>query len=101
MVPSRAGGGAIVVTDTATIGAAYGLSWLAIGLFAMLAGIAESLGGDVDRVHRHVPIVVGLYVLVPMMPIWVDAFVRGQLVIADWMVLFVLLGHIVLRSENS
>lgn len=74
------------------IDALYGIASMTIGVTLVMAGIAVVRAKLWDDWRRHVPLVLGVYVFVPMTPAMVGPFVAARLAIGGWMVGFAVLG---------
>lgn len=83
-------------TDSIELG--YAVASLAIGVFAILAGIAVARARRWDGWRRYLPLALGVYVFVPLIPGILGPFVLDQVVIGGWMALFALLGWTVRTS---
>ncbi|PZF79751.1 hypothetical protein [Jiangella anatolica] len=90
----------IIAEDDIDVGAAYGLASFAIGLFAVLAGIAVLRAKIWTGRRRYLPLSLGVYVFVPMTPGILAGYVVEQLVIAGWMVLFAVLGWVQVNAAT-
>ncbi len=107
------GMGLLTVTELAAIGAArstypgpgtglldalYGISSVVIGIGLVVAGIAVLRADVWHGWRRWLPLGLGVYVFVPMMPLMFVGFVAARLAITGWMVLFALLGWALARE---
>lgn len=82
---------------TDTLDLSYGVTSIAIGVFLIIAGIAVLRAKVWSGWQRYLPLVLGIYVFVPLTPGILGPFVVGRLVITVWMVLFALLGWVLMR----
>ena len=82
---------------TDTLDLWYGVTSIAIGVFLIVAGIAVLRARVWSGWQRYLPLVLGIYVFVPLTPGILGPFVVGRLVITVWMVLFALLGWVLMR----
>jgi hypothetical protein len=82
---------------TDTLDVWYGVTSIAIGVFAILAGIAVLRTKAWSGWQRYLPLVLGIYVFVPLTPGILGPFVLARLVIVGWMILFAVLGWALLR----
>jgi hypothetical protein len=95
---------AISVTDaaypseaTGTVEGVYGVLSLLNGAALIVFGIAVLRARRWGGWSRLVPLVLGVYVIVPLTPAIFGPFVVARLTIGLWMLLFALLGLILLR----
>ena len=84
----------ITAKDSDAIGGSYGMISLAVGVFLIFTGIATRRA---KTWPGTLPILLGIYVFVPMTPAILGPFALGQLAIAGWMALFTLLAWRLLR----
>jgi hypothetical protein len=89
----------VVKESGGPIAAGYGLASFAIGVFAILTGIAVLRAKVWTGRRRYLPLAIGIYVFVPLTPGILGGFALGQVVIAGWMILFALLGLSLTRTQ--
>ncbi|HEY0470951.1 MAG TPA: hypothetical protein VGD34_04780 [Kribbella sp.] len=87
-------------TRTDTIEAWYGVASTAIGVFLVVAGIAVHRAKLWTGWQRYLPLILGIYVFVPLTPGIFGPFVVARLVITGWMALFAVLGWALLRHDS-
>jgi hypothetical protein len=79
--------------DANAVDNAYGIPMVLIGIGLVLAGIKPVLSSG-----RWMPLVLGVYVFVPLFPAVFGPMVLGRLAIGVWMLLFAVLGVALIRS---
>jgi hypothetical protein len=79
----------------------YGLATVAIGVGLVAAGVAVLRARVWSGRHRFVPLALGVWVFVPMLPALLAPFVAARLAITGWMLLFALLGVALVREERG
>lgn len=88
-------------TRVGLLNAGYGVASLLIGVGLVLTGIAVLRAGHWQRAERWLPLVMGVWVFVPMTPALAGPFVAARLAITGWMVLFALLGLVLIRGNRT
>ena len=88
-------------SETDPLDAAYGVDSILCGLGLVVAGVAVARAGRWTAWRRWVPLVIGVWVFVPMTPMIVAGFVPARLGIVGWMVLFAVLGWLVARPGEA
>ncbi|HUV48538.1 MAG TPA: hypothetical protein VMX11_06130 [Actinomycetes bacterium] len=83
------------------LGASYGISTVLVGVGLVLVGWAVLRQESWLGWRRLVPLALGCYVFVPMIPALAGPFVVARLAIAGWMVLFALLGWVLVEHPES
>lgn len=86
---------------TGLLDALYGVSTVAIGLGLVAAGIAMVRARAWQGWRRWLPLGLGVYVFVPMMPLMFGGFVAARLAITGWMLLFAALGWVLTQERPS
>ncbi|HVM35875.1 MAG TPA: hypothetical protein VM784_11085 [Actinomycetota bacterium] len=86
---------------TDPLDALYGVSSMAVGAGLIMLGTAAIRTGRWTGWRRYVPLLLGLWVFVPMTPALFASFVLGRLTIGGWMALFGLLGYALLREADD
>lgn len=77
---------------TGVLDALYGVSMIAVGAGLVWAGIIVARRGGWTGRRRWLPLALGVWVFVPMLPALFGGFLAARLAITFWMVLFALLG---------
>lgn len=77
---------------TGVLDALYGVSTIAVGVGLAWAGVVVARRGGWTGRRRWLPLVLGIWVFVPMLPALFGGFLAARLAITFWMVLFALLG---------
>jgi hypothetical protein len=93
-----------LTTDDAwvmALGALYGLVSLVIGVGLVIEGAGVLRGGVWSGWRRWVPLSLGIWVFVPMMPLMSMSFVGARLAITGWMLLFALLGAVLAGTATT
>ena len=85
---------------TGTLDLLYGSSSIASGIGFVLLGIAVLRAGVVTSAARWLPLVLGIWVFVPMTPAIMLGHVPARLSITAWMLLFAALGFALLRAPT-
>lgn len=91
----------------ALINSLYGVPTLIMGASLVVGGIgfarAGRLPGEIDPVgwRRWVPLVIGAYVFVPLLPAIMAPFLFGRLAIMGWMITFAALGWMLVRPQPT
>lgn len=92
-VVAWAGLGIATDSDRAgTLGAGYGVASLLTGVGLVVAGIGLARRPVLPGSGRWLPLAIGVWVFVPMMPALFAPMVWGRLPIIGWMLLFAWLG---------
>ncbi len=78
----------------------YGVASMVIGIGLVLTGIAVLRAGLWQGWQRFLPLLLGVYVFVPMTPAIFGPFVLARLAISGWMLLFALLGWELARRRS-
>lgn len=86
--------------DTAPLDMFYGVSSVAVGIGWVVGGIAAIRGGGWSGWRRLLPLVIGIYVFVPMTPAITAGFIPARLSITGWMLLFAVLGLAIVRKSD-
>lgn len=86
--------------DTAPLDVLYGVSTIAVGIGWVVGGIMAIRANVWSGWRRLLPLVIGIYVFVPMTPAIAAGFVPARLSITFWMLLFALLGLAVVREKH-
>ncbi|HVF53724.1 MAG TPA: hypothetical protein VNC78_08985, partial [Actinomycetota bacterium] len=81
--------------------AGYGVTSIAIGVGLVLVGIGVLRERRWTGWQRWVPMLLGVWVFVPMTPALMGPFVLARLAITAWMVQFAALGLALIRSAAS
>jgi hypothetical protein len=82
------------------LGVAYGVVSFVIGVGLVTMGIGAIRSDVLSRWDRWVPLSLGIWVFIPMMPAIAMSFLGARLSIAGWMLLFAALGWVILRQEE-
>ncbi len=113
---SMAGMALLTVTELAAISAAnsaypsprtdildglYGTSSMLIGAALIITGLSVIRTGLWSDWRRNVPLMLGVYVFVPMTPAIFGSFVLARLAIGGWMLGFALLGWAVVKTGHE
>lgn len=83
--------------QTGPLDAGYGLTSTAIGVGLVLVGIGVLREHRWQGWQRWIPLVLGVWVFVPMFPALMGPFLLARLAISAWMVLFAVLGLALVR----
>jgi hypothetical protein len=81
------------------LGTAYGVSTLLLGVGLLALGISSSRAGAWAGWRRHLPLALGVWVFVPMLPALFGPNAAGRLAITGWMLLFTALGWALVRPD--
>lgn len=84
---------------TGVLDALYGVSTIAVGVGLVWAGIVVVRRGGWTGPRRWLPLALGAWVFVPMLPALFGGFLAARLAITVWMVLFALLGWALERKK--
>ncbi len=76
----------------------YGIASVLIGATLIMAGIAVILTGRWQGWRRVVPLVLGVYVFVPLTPALFGSYVLARLAIGGWMLGFAWLGWALVQA---
>ena len=79
----------------------YGVSSVLLGVTLVMAGIAVLRAGQWQGWRRLLPLLLGVYVFVPMTPALFGSFVLARLVIGGWMLGFALLGWALVTAQQT
>jgi len=96
-----ASGSSAAVANAGPIGALYGVASTLIGVGLILAGVAVLQTGRVTDWRRYVPLALGIFVFVPMLPALFASFVLARLAIGAWMLGFAVLGWVVASTATA
>lgn len=77
----------------------YGVLTLAIGAALVAGGIGVLRGGQWTGAKRFLPLILGIYVFVPMLPALAGPSYLGRIALGAWLLLFALLGWILWRGN--
>lgn len=83
------------------LGAAYGVFSLLLGAALVLEGITVLKAKVWQGWHRWIPLALGVWVFVPMLPALALSFVGARFAIAGWMLLFAALGWGLMRHSEG
>ncbi|RAX44838.1 hypothetical protein DQ354_13655 [Arthrobacter sp. AQ5-06] len=83
------------------LGAAYGVFSLLIGAALVVEGIAVLKAKVWQGWQRWIPLALGVWVFVPMLPALALSFVGARFAIAGWMLLFAALGWALTRHSEG
>lgn len=84
--------------QTGTLDILYGVSSTLIGASLILAGIAVIRAGRWHGWRRVLPLLLGLYVFVPLTPALFASWTLARLAIAGWMLGFAFLGWVLVET---
>jgi hypothetical protein len=84
-----------------TMGAAYGVVCLVLGVSLVVLGVAIGRAGAWTGWRRWVVLVMGVWVFVPMFPALAVATDGARLAIAAWMLLFAVLAAALLSDRSD
>jgi hypothetical protein len=87
--------------QAAMIEALYGIPSSLVGLGLILAGIAAIRAGTWRGWRRVLPLLLGVYVFVPLTPALFASFVLARLAIAGWMLGFSFLGWGLIKTARE
>ena len=79
----------------------YGITSVAIGVGLVLEGVAVRRHGRWQGWAASLPLVLGIWVFVPMTPAIAVSFLGARLTITGWMLLFALLGWALARRAGD
>lgn len=83
------------------LGALYGLVSLVIGVGLIVEGTGVVRSRVWRGWRRWVPLSLGIWVFIPMMPVMSISFVGARLAITGWMLLFALLGAVLVGTAST
>lgn len=87
--------------ETNLLDAGYGLTTVAIGVGFVLVGMGVLRERRWAGWERWVPLILGVWVFVPMTPALMGPFLLARLAITAWMLLFAALGLALIRTSSS
>jgi hypothetical protein len=93
--------GPAAIAQSGWLGGLYGVSSIVIGGGLILAGVAVLRTDEWRDWRRFVPLVLGVYVFVPMTPALMASFVAARLAIGGWMLGFAVLGWALVKSARE
>jgi hypothetical protein len=79
----------------------YGISSVLLGVTLIMAGIAVVRAGRWRGWWRAIPLVLGVYVFVPLTPALFASWVLARLAIGGWMLGFAFLGWALVKTANE
>lgn len=79
----------------------YGVASILTGAGLILAGVAVARSKRWSGWTRWLPLVLGIYVFVPMIPALFGPFVLARVAITVWMLLFASLGWALMKNSDS
>jgi len=82
------------------LGAMYGVFTLLIAVALVIEGSAVLRAHIWQGWKRWVPLALGVWVFVPMLPALALSYAGGRLAIAGWMLLFAALGWALIKHED-
>lgn len=91
-------------TDSARValfGAAYGVFSILLGAALIVEGIAVVRAGVWQGWRRWIPLALGVWVFVPMLPALALSFIGARFAIAGWMLLFAALGWALVKHAEG
>lgn len=83
------------------LGAAYGVFSIALGAALVVEGIAVLQAKVWQGWPRWIPLALGVWVFLPMLPALALSFGGARFAIAGWMLLFAALGWVLMRRAKS
>ena len=86
---------------TDTLDALYGIASMVIGTTLIMAGVSVIRMGLWSGWRRAMPLLLGVYVFLPMTPAIFGPFVLARVAIGGWMLGFALLGLAVLKAGRG
>ncbi len=86
-------------TSAGNVGAVYGVASLMIAVGLIVAGIAAIRGGTWSGWQRWLPLVLGVWLIVPTMPALALDADAARVALGVWALLFALLGWVLWREE--
>ena len=95
---------ALTAADAATaspeadlVNSLYGIPTIVCGIGLVLGGIGFARSSGMAGWQRWLPLALGIYVFVPLLPAVFAPYVWGRIAISVWMLLFVALGWLLIR----
>jgi hypothetical protein len=82
------------------LGAVYGVVTVVIGAGLVALGVSALRSDALMGTRRWVPLSLGVWVFVPMLPGIAISFLAARLTIAGWMLLFAALGGVLMRQQE-
>lgn len=79
------------------LGVAYGVVSTLIGVGLVAMGVSAIRSGVLEGWSRFLPLSLGIWVFVPMMPAMGMSFIGARLAITGWMILFAGLGWLLIQ----
>jgi hypothetical protein len=101
LVSISAAGAAYPSATTNMIEAVYGMISLASGVGLLLLGVATARARVLPGIDRFIPLLLGIFVFVPLTPAIFGPFVLARLAIGTWLLLFAWLGVAMVRHAKS
>ena len=99
---------AITAADAATssaqadlINSLYGIPTIICGVGLLVGGIGFAKASRLTGWQRWLPLILGIYVFVPLMPAIFAPYVWGRIAISVWMLLFAGLGWMLIRPGTE
>ncbi len=86
---------------TSMIESLYGISSILIGVTLIIAGIAVIKTGQWQGWRRVIPLILGVYVFVPLTPALFASYALARLGIGGWMLGFAFLGWALVKSARE
>lgn len=83
------------------IGAAYGVFTIVLGAALMVEGVAVLRARVWQGWQRWIPLALGVWVFVPMLPALALSFTGARFAIAGWLLLFAALGWALMRHAEG
>jgi hypothetical protein len=100
LVAISAANSAYPSAQTGTLDGLYGVSSILIGASLIVAGIAVIRAGRWHGWRRVLPLLLGLYVFVPLTPALFASWTLARLAIAGWMLGFAVLGWALVETAK-
>jgi len=92
---------AMISSEADLVNSLYGIPTIATGVGMVIGGIAFARSSGLTGWRRWLPLSLGLYVFVPLLPAIFAPFNVGRLAIGGWMLLFAALGWMLARPEAT
>lgn len=86
-----------VSSEADLVNSLYGIPTILCGIGFLVGGIGFARAGGLTGWRRWLPLVLGAYVLVPLLPAIFAPYVWGRIAIGMWMLLFAGLGWMLIR----